>query len=294
MKKRWLLNLALALLVGALVLVAVYKPGAKKEAEGAPLTALAADAVQRIRLLRPNQPEIVLEKSGNTWRLTAPRAARANGFRIGDITRLATTRARTRFPAVATELGKYGLDKPVASVFLNDTEIRFGSLHPLSNDLYVLHADQVQLIPAQALRSASVPLGDLLSPALLEDKVKLVSLRFPGFRLQQNEHGAWARTPERQDLASDTVNRFVEEWRHARALSVGAYSGKPFKERITVTVTDGDKQRAIEFGVLARKPELVIVRLDEKLEYHFGEDAVSRLLELNPDVPAGAAAPAKP
>ena len=290
MKNRWLLNLALVLLVGALGLVATFRPGANKGPEPQTLTTLAADSVQRIRLQRPRQPDVVLEKTGDRWRLQAPRAARANTFRINELTQLASAPVTTRFLAPPDGLGKYGLDKPLATVFLNDAEIRFGAMHPLNNELYVLHAGQVQLVPASALRAASTPLEDLLSPALLDDKAKLLALRLPGFSLKQNDQGAWIRNPELKELASDRVNRFVDEWRYARALAIAAYTGKPARERIAIVVDDDGRPRTLEFGVLARKPELVLVRLDEQLEYHFPDDAVTRLLDLNPD-PEPPAAP---
>ena len=283
MKNRWLLNVGLALLVGALVLLVLYKPGTKKEVDGTPLTALQADAVQRIRLVRAKQPEIVLERSGEDWRLTAPRAARANSFRANELLRLAATRVGTRFPAAPAELGKYGLDQPLATLFLNDAEIRFGGMHPLDNQLYVLHDGQVQLIPASVFRAVSAPLTDFLSTSLVEDNAKLLAFKFPAFGLKQNEQGAWTRTPELKGLGSDQTNRFVDEWRHARALSTATYSGKPVKERVILTVTVGDQQRIIEFGVLAHKPEFVLYRKDENLEYSFPEETGTRLLRLKPE-----------
>lgn len=292
MKNRWLLNLAIALVIGALVLVAVLKPGSKPAPQNPPLTALAPDAIQHVRIQRPKQPDVVLDRQGDNWRLTTPRSARANNFRVDELARLAATPVSVRFPAATGELEKYGLDHPLATVFLNDTEVRFGAMHPLQNELYVLCGDQVQLVPAAALRAALTPPDDWLSPALLEDKLKLLSLRLPGFSLKQNAQGAWVRTPALKELASDTANRFVDEWRLARALSVTAWSGQPFKERVSLSVANGDKPRAIEFGILARKPELVLVRLDEKLEYHFPEESGVRLLELNPEKDPTPAVPA--
>jgi len=283
MKNRWLLNIGLTLLVGTLVLLVLYKPGAKKEAEGTPLTALAADTIQRVRLVRPKQSEIVLEKNGEDWRLTAPRSARANSFRVNELLRLTATRVSTRFPAAPADLGKYGLDQPLATLFLNDAEIRFGGMHPLDNQLYVLHDGQVQLIPTSVFRAVSAPLSDFLSTSLIEAKAKLLAFKFPAFGLKQNEQGAWTRTPELKGLGSDQVNRFVDEWRYARALSTAAYSGKPVKERVTLTLADGDRQRVIEFGVLAYKPEFILVRKDENLEYSFPEETGARLLRLKPE-----------
>lgn len=283
MKNRWLLNIGLALLVGALVVLAIYRPGTKKPESGMPLTTLTPETIQRIRLWRPGQPEIDLEKTGDDWRMTAPRAARANGFRLAELTRLASIPVKVRFPAVAADLGRYGLDHPLASVFLNDAEIRFGAMHPLNNELYALHDNQVQLIPAGALRTAIAPLADLLSTSLLEDKTKILALQLPGFSLKQNDQGAWVRTPENKQLASDRINQFVDEWRYARALSVTPYSGQAATEHVVITVANGAKPRTITLGVLTRKPELVLVRPDEKLAYHFPAETGKSLMQLQPD-----------
>ena len=283
MKNRWLLNVGLALLIGALVLVTIYQPGKQQEPKGTPLTKLAPEDVQRIRLLRPKQAPLVLEKIGDAWRMNAPRTARANEVRVNELIQLAGTRASTRFPAAPNELGKYGLDNPLATVFLNDYEIRFGGMHPLDSQLYVWHDGQVALIPAAALRAASAPLNDFLNAGLIEDKTKPLAFRFSGFSLKQNEQGAWVRTPEQKELASDAINRFVDEWRFARALSVAPYSGKPVKERVTLNLADGDKNRTLELGVLAREPEFVVYRQDEGLEYHFPADIGARLMQIKPE-----------
>jgi len=283
MNNRWLLNIGLALLVGALILLVLYKPGTGKEAQGTPLTAIHVDAVQRIKLVRPKQPEIELEKIGGHWRLHAPRKARANSFRANELLSLAAMRVSTRFPATPAELGKYGLDQPLAVLFLNDAEIRFGGMHPLDNQLYVLHDGQVQLVPASVLRAVSAPPNDFLDTSPIEDNAKPLAFKFPAFSLKQNEQGAWARIPELKGLGSDQVNRFVEEWRHARALSAAPYSGKPVKARVTLTLADGDRQRVIEFGVLADKPEFILYRKDEKLEYSFPEETGPRLMQLAPE-----------
>lgn len=291
MKNRWLLNLALLVAIGLLALLVIFKPGTKTD-EGTPLTALTADGIQRIRLLRPKQPEIILEKSGESWRLKAPRTARANDFRVNELLRLAGQRVKTRFPAVPAELDKFGLATPFATVFLNDVEIRLGATHPLKNEIYVQAGDSIALVSASLQRTVNAPIGEWLSPSLLEDRTKIVSLRFPGFSLKQNDQGGWVRTPELKELSSDRSTRFVDEWRHARALSVGAATGSGGRERVTVTIQEGEKQRAIEFSVIARSPELVLRRPDEGLDYRFPAELAARLLELHPDEAGKPPAPA--
>ncbi len=291
MKNRWLLNLALVLLVAVLALVAVYKPGARQEPPGTPLTALKAEAIERVRIVRAGRPEIRMEKQADRWHLVAPRAARANRFRMGDFTGLAEARASAHF-AAGTDLGQYGLDRPLATVFLNDVEIRFGALHPLSSEVYVLHAGEVKLLPAALLRAATVPLEDLFDAGLLEEDAKVVALQLPGFRLRQSDTGGWVRSPELQGLGSDQINRFVDEWRYARALAVNPASARIGRERITITVREGDATHDVAFMVVARRPELVLRRLDEQLDYHFPSETASRLLELRPEPPTNSDQPA--
>ncbi len=291
MKDRWLLNLALLLVVGLLAVLVIFKPGTKTE-QGTPLTALTGDSIQRIRLLYLKQPEIRLEKSGDAWRLKAPRSARANDFRVNELLRLAGQRVKTRFPAVTAELDKFGLATPFATVFLDDTEIRLGATHPLNSEIYVQTGDTIALVPAGLQRTASAPLEEWLSPSLLEAKTKIVALRFPGFSLKQNAQGGWVRTPELKDLSSDRATQFVDEWRHARALSVGPATSPGGRERVTVTVREDGNQRAIEFAVIARRPELVVRRLDEGLDYRFPAELGAPLLELRPDETGKSTAPA--
>lgn len=280
MKNRWLLNIGLALLIGVLVLVNVYQPGKKQEPDGTPLTLLAPSEIQQIRLLRPQQTPVVLEKIGAAWRMSAPRTARASEVRVNELVQLANSRVKVRFPAAPTDLAKYGLDKPLVTVFLNDQEIRFGGMHPLESQLYVWHDNQVALVAAATLRAASSPVNDFLNTSVLEEKTKPMAFRLPGFSLKQNEQGAWVRSPELKELGSDAVNRFVDEWRFARALSVAPYSGKPVKERITLDLAEGDKTKILELGVLAREPEFIVYRKDEGLQYHFPADIGARLMQI--------------
>lgn len=286
MKNRWLLNLALVVLVGVLALLAVYKPGTRQEPPGTPLTALKAEAIERVRIVRAGRPEIRIEKRGDTWHLAAPRGARANRFRMGDFVGLAEARASAHF-AAGTDLRQYGLDRPLATVFLNDIEIRFGALHPLSSEVYVLHAGEVKLLPAALLRAATVPLEDLFDAGLLAEDAKPLALRLPQFSLRQNDTGSWSRDPELKGLGSDRINRFVDEWRYARALAVNPASARTGRERLTITVREGEATRDVTFMVVARRPELVLRRLDEKLDYHFPAETASRLLELKPEPPPG-------
>ncbi len=276
MNPRWWLNLGLLAAIGILVAVAIIKPGAEKVVPKTALTALTADAIQTISIERPGQPPIVLEKTGERWRLTAPLSARANKFRIDNLVRIVAAESEARLPADEAALAQYGLDKPQLGVRFDDELIQFGALHPLKQQLYVRYKDAIHLIGAQYLQAAAARSNDFLSTSLIEDEREPVAFRLPGLTLTLTE-GHWKLEPENKELSSDRLMQFVQEWRHARALAVNRYDGKPFKERVRIGFAGG----TLDIGIVARKPQLILARKDEGLQYHFPADAGARLLSIS-------------
>lgn len=282
MNRRWWLNLGLLAAIGILAAIAVFKPGAEKPIPKPALTALHTEAIQRISIERPGQQPIVLEKTGEQWRLTAPLAARANRFRIENLVRIAGAESEARLPLDEAALGQYGLDKPLVSVRLDGELIQFGGLHPLNQQQYVRYQDGIHLIGAHYLQAATARVTDFIDTALIEDGREPTALRLPGPALTRVD-GNWKLEPENKDIGSDRVMQFVQEWRHARALSVSRYDGKPAKQRVTIefAAAEPGKHDTIEIGIVARTPQLILVRKDEGLQYYFPADAAARLLNLS-------------
>ena len=280
LKRRWLLNALLLVLIGALAWVAVYRAGQQPKTAGPPLTALAADAVTRIRIERPEEPAVVLEKNAGEWGLTAPVTARANPFNVETLLRVLAAPTDARFPAVATELARFGLDRPQARAWFNDAEVDFGLPHPLKNQIYVRYKDQVVLIPSYHLAAATYSYTNYIDTRLFEEERKFTGLKLPGFALVL-KNGVWRRLPPDPKLTSDQINNFVAEWQNARALTVGRYVGKKALDHIEITSTHGDRSEKLRLDVLAYKPDFVLHRQDENLEYHLTEETGKHLLNLS-------------
>jgi len=225
--------------------------------------------------------------------MTAPYQARANEFRVNDFVGIASSPTSFRFAAQTDQLRQFGLLQPSATLVLDNEEVQFGSMHPIQNQIYVLNAKQVSLIDASALRIAAVRIEDLYSPRPLGANPKLEELSFPGFGITKNETGAWRRSPELKELSSDTVNRFVDEWRNAIALSVSRWPARKMGNRVRITLRVGEKQKNIDLFLVQRRPELILARPDEGLAYHFPAEVADRLLELrhDPAVPAFSSQP---
>jgi hypothetical protein len=278
-KRRWLLNAGLLGLIAALAWVAAQRSGQQNDAPSPPLTVLSAAAVSHVRIERPEQSAIAIEKTGNEWKLTAPLPARANRLNVETLLRVLSAPIETRFQAVTAELPQYGLEKPSARVWLENEEIAFGTLHPLKNQIYVLHNNEVVLIPGYHLSAATYPYTNFIDSRLFEEDRKITSLRLPGFMLGLKD-GVWRRQPVDKKLTSDRINDFASEWQNASALSVDKYSGTEPVDHIEIACVRDGKNEKIRLGILAYKPDFVLYRPDENLEYHFTEETGKRLLNL--------------
>lgn len=277
MRNRWLLNLGLALLIAGLIWVVLVKPG-RQEPPAVPLTALTPDAINEIRLERPGREAAVLVRADGHWRLTAPLKARANRHNVGSLLRLAAAPSEARLAADG-DLKPYGLDPPQTVVRFNNETIALGNLHPLRNQVYARYLGAVHLIPAHRQAVASYPYNQFLDSRLLEDDLKPIAFRLPGFVLTLKD-GSWRRDPAIAELSSDRVNDFVRDWQHASALSVERATRTPPLASIEIIVERAGKSERLVVGVVAYKPEFVLRRGDEGLDYHFPEESGQRLLNL--------------
>jgi len=279
MKSRWLLNLSLVVLIAALAAFAYWKPAGDKAA-GVPLTALSVDSINRIRIEKSGAEPIALERTPEGWRLSAPVRARANRFNAQNLLRVATTASSFQAPAGAAPLSTYGLDKPAARLWLNDDEFVIGAIHPMRQQHYVRYHDTVHLVDSHVLGTALFHYSSFIDTQLIEESRRLTALRLPGVRLALKD-GVWRREPHDTKISVDDLNDFVAQWQNARALSVEKLSRMQAAAQIELVFDNGGKPAALKLEILAHKPEFILARRDEGLEYHFPEDVGRRLLNLD-------------
>lgn len=279
--RRWWLNLALLVVVAGLGLFAWYHSQQVPKDTRPRLTDLSPDAVQTVDIQRAGQPEVQLARRDGDWRLLAPITARADAFAVKSLLRLLHAPVESSITPKDSDLARYGLEPPKLTVRLNGGTIEFGERHPLKNEQYVKFGSAVRLISSQYYAQAAAPYTNLIDSRLIEAGRKLVSIKLPDFTLTLKD-GAWVREPSIEALSSDRINAFVDEWQHARALQVEEHSGdEKVQETVVVGLTNPDGGSAtLNIGVLAREPELILYRADEKLEYHFPKDTAQRLLVL--------------
>ncbi len=273
MRSRLLLNLALLLAVAALA-AAVYWQRKDKDAALHRLSAQDPAAIASVRVERPGQPPLVLERRGGGWGMSSPLAARAEPIQVERLLAVLAAESRQRLPA--TDLARFELDRPAARLVADGQALAFGTVNPLTREQYVQAGDWVYLVDARRTADALAPATRYLSPRLLAEEETPAGFDFGDLSLQQAD-GKWVLQPAPTERPSqDDLNRWAQEWRLARAQQVEslAAGAKPLAT-VKVTLTAG---QTLAIEVLAREPETVLARPDEKLEYRFPRAVGERLL----------------
>jgi len=266
-----LLNLALAALVAVLILLVWLKPKPMAQTEFK-LSTLASASINRIAVEKPGQPAIVLQRNPAGWHLSAPFQARAEGPAVERLLEILAATSLQRFPA--TDLGRFQLDQPLLRLTLNEQEFSFGTQNTLTGEVYVATNGGVHLVAPSYLAYAMKMPADFAAHALLAEEEKPAGFEFAGLKLSQDSDGKWSASPARPNWSQDDINRWVDEWRHAASLVTQPYDGTPAQESFTLHLGDG---KLIPCKILRREPELVLLREDEKLQYHFPAEIGKRL-----------------
>jgi hypothetical protein len=287
--RRWLLNLVLIALLVALAVFLLYRHLTGPAAQTAALTALSAENLTRIRLTHQGRSPIVLIRDQDAavvdgdpaagWRMTEPVAGRVNPFNLKALFALAAAPIQAEVPFSAERLAAFGLAMPATEVRFDEETLTFGSTHPFNDQVYVRRGDHLFLIETRHYRVATYPYNSFLDTLLLGGVGSLSAIELPGFKLRLHE-GGWRREPPHAQLTGDAINRFVEQWRHARALSVERTSGGRALKRVTLRFAEGPP---LTLQVLAEQPEFVLYRADQGLAYHFPANVAGQLLQLAPE-----------
>lgn len=272
MKFRVLLNLALAGLVAVLILLVWLKPRPTAQNEFK-LSTLTSASINRIAIEKPGQPTIVLQKTPAGWRLIAPFQARAESGAVERLLAILSATSLQRFPA--TDLGRFQLDLPLLQLTLNDQKFSFGTQNTLTGEIYVATHGGVHLVAPSYLAYALKIPADFATHALLAEEEKLTGFDFSDLKLNQDSEGKWSVSPAHPNWSQDDINRWVDEWRNTSSLVTQPYDGTAAPESFTLHLTDG---KLIACKILRHEPELVILREDEKLQYHFPAEIGKRLL----------------
>lgn len=291
---RTLLNIGLFVFILLLVSLVLLKPGKQAEMKPPLLTELQQSDIQYIELRRANEPDIKLQRRDGVWYITEPYQLPANEFRAQSVSTLAEAKSHLQYDAKTIELKKFKLDKPEISIVLNNkVTLDIGGVDPIKNRRYVKNGDTLHLVSDTFYYQVVGKVTAYISYQILPPNIKLSKLVLPKFSLTLQE-GDWKIKPEQKDVSADSINEFVNEWRHAQSLEISEYKGKARKANIQVFHEAKDGR--ISFRLQKKNGNTFLIRNDLKLRYTLSDETAEKLQKLpeppEPEEPVAAEQPA--
>jgi len=271
MKRSFWLNVALLLGVAVVGVIVYFPPPADAPVEHA-VSTLTPAAANSVRIERTGRAAIVLHRQQSTWFLVEPFPARADEFMVQRLLAILQARTIHRFPA--KDLARFDLDHPQARLVIDDQRFDFGLVNELAREQYLLTGDAVYALSTRYGLALSIRPEALVSRRLFAPGESPVRIAPPGFSVTKAQ-GRWVLEPAPRDQSAEDITRWVEEWRFASAQRIEpAQQGEP-QEVVRLELSNGTN---LVLGILSRKPELVLLRADQRLEYYFAAEAGQRLL----------------
>ena len=154
LSRRHGLNAGLFLLVAGLAALAWFAPDQESPTVGTPLLSLTADQVDRIIIEQPDQTRLIFVRAGSetAWQMQAPEPGRANPILMRALLELAEARCTAHSAVTGLDLAELHLQPPQLRLWLNDHELAFGSVAPVSGLRYVRSGATVALCPDDWMR----------------------------------------------------------------------------------------------------------------------------------------------
>ncbi len=291
MKKRWIVNVILFLLVASLVGFLYLRP--KKETQENTqyeISAFKLSEFNQIRIDFPARAQVKFAKEDGFWRLLAPYQTRADQASVQRILSIIAAKTSTKISPKdgaafnAEELEKFGLNHPSIKLNLvrdekSEEAFLFGTYNPVNDEQYVAHKNAVYLLPILYSEAASTQVIELVDKAPLKPTEKVVGFDFSQLEQWQDArlnidivNGQWKVSIEKAKPTQNELNEWLDfSWKHSTAKSVEFY--KPDHNQkypgFEVKMADGSK---VHFDKIQESPDMLLARPDEGIIYQFASD----------------------
>ena len=290
MKNRWILNLVMLAVVAGLVAFLYLRPKASNDEPSLhEVSMLKLADFTAIKAEFPAKVPTSFEKIDGLWRMTSPYKTRADQISVQRILAIIAAKSKEKFPA--TDLEKYGLDKPELRLKLTkatgDEEFSFGTFNSVTEEQYVGYKDAVYLLSGSYAEAATTqPIELIEKTPLTKNEAKQIA-GFDFSRLEQWQanalnvdvaDGKWKTNEPKAKITQNEMNEWLDfSWKQAQAKQVELYTPdhKITYPSFDVKLKDGKK---VHFDKIQEAPDLLLGRPDEGVMYHFSNDVGFNML----------------
>ncbi len=290
MKNRWILNLVMLAVVAGLVAFLYLRPKASNDEPSLhEVSALKLADFTAIKAEFPAKVPTSFEKIDGLWRMTSPYKTRADQISVQRILAIIAAKSKEKFPA--TDLEKYGLDKPQLKLKLTKATgeeiFSFGTFNSVTEEQYVGYKDAVYLLSGGYAEAAtSQPIELIEKTPLTKNETKQIA-GFDFSKLEQWQanalnvdvaDGKWKTNEPKAKITQNEMNEWLDfSWKQAQAKQVELYTPdhKITYPSFDVKLKDGKK---VHFDKIQEAPDLLLGRPDEGIMYHFSNDVGFNML----------------
>jgi len=308
MSKYAILNFSLLLAIVALVAFIIYDPSESRIPKATPLTSINPASIDTITIEQREKSKITLKKrqtidSNEYWAITHPITITASTQKMNRLMDVLAAGSIRQYNIAQEQYSKFGLAPPQWQLQFNQQTIKLGNTDAINQYRYVLINEKVHLITDRYTHQLSdLPLS-LASLELLPDNKDIREIQTPSLTLTQT-NGRWQFTAVRPDDSTattatkidsqDTINAFIDEWRHAQALRLSftpestqqktaaqdadTQFPQNINEQQQVIILTGEKRGITRFVIQRDNDNVKLIRQDLGIAYHLSNNAKERLL----------------
>ena len=284
MNGRLRLNIALAAAVVILAAIGYFQPGIKLPGTKVQLITLKPAEIHAIRIQLPGQKPTEMTHGERGWQITSPLSMPADPNLVRTLLDYMDVESTTHFVAANVDLGKYGLDKPKARLWLNGEEYDFGGLQPVDNLQYVLTAGSIHLVSGALFYRVAHDVYGWIDKGLVPLGARVTALQLPHSTLSLDAKSEWQLAPADASVSADDMQRLAQAWEEDLAISVAPIGKDPEQGEVSLSLA-GAKQ-PLRFAILKDPDFLVLARPDLGLQYELDSSLRDALLSLSHPKPA--------
>jgi hypothetical protein len=237
--------------------------------------------VDSIRIEKPGAPAVVLRRTGPDWSLAEPPGVPADPRRVRELLAVPELPVLQTVATGQTELARFELDPPLATLVLGERRFSFGAVGALGDGRYVGHGGRVHLVPDTVFLRLSQGAGFFVEPALIRPGVQPVRIEMPGLLLAR-EGGVWRAESAAPAGTLSQPEVIAAAWQTARAVMVRVGIGELSGRKIAIGFESG---AIAEFELVVLDGRAILLRPDLNLEYHLDPETATALQLLPAAVP---------
>ena len=274
LSRRWLINYALVILIAGLAFTGFNFDATRGKQAEQRISLLTPADINRIEI-QADALRLELQRNADDWQITSPINWPAQTANVSRLLSILNLESAAVAEIADVDLEPLGLQPPVATWRLNDTQLLFGATNNIGERRYVILDSALFLLPDVHLAFAAQGLSGMVDRRLLPQRSDIETLQLPEVFIQRNDAGQWHST-DQPELTQAVLQQLITNWQQLSASSIRPFNldAKPGKV-IEFRFVGGQE---IDFLLQSTEPEIVIANPKIGLQYHFRADFHDQLI----------------